>query len=83
MDVQHAVVKAVPDWKALMPEIQQAAWAECAAFDFSTHEAPNGGPWKTYFQPMMESPMFAGQRRLSDSREEVLVSVCSTDFTVE
>ncbi|MFZ2874292.1 MAG: DUF4209 domain-containing protein [Phycisphaerales bacterium] len=52
MDVQHAVDKAVPDWKVLTPELQQAAWAEWAAFDFSTHEA-NGGPWQTYFQPMM------------------------------
>lgn len=52
IDVQHAVEKAVPDWTALAPEVQQAAWAEWAAFDFSTHEV-NGGPWQTYFQPMM------------------------------
>lgn len=53
MDVQHAIDKVIPDWKALAPEAQHAAWAEWAAFDFSTHEAPDGGPWKTYFQPMM------------------------------
>lgn len=55
MDVQHAVEKAVSDWQSLTPEVQQAAWAEWAAFDFSTHETPDGGPWTTYFQPMMTS----------------------------
>lgn len=68
MDVQHAVDKAVPDWKALAPDAQQAAWAEWAAFDFSTHEASDGGPWKTYFQPMMTVGEGDGMRCRPDLR---------------
>ncbi len=68
MDVQHAVDKAVPDWKALAPDAQQAAWAEWAAFDFSTHEASDGGPWKTYFQPMMTVGDGDGMRCRPDLR---------------
>ncbi|MCC6910190.1 MAG: DUF4209 domain-containing protein [Phycisphaerales bacterium] len=67
MHVQHAVERAVPDWNALAPGVQQAAWAEWAAFDFSTHEA-NGGPWQTYFQPMMTLREGDGMRCRPDLR---------------
>lgn len=30
-----------------------SVWAEWAPWEFSTHETEDGGPWKTYFQPMM------------------------------
>ena len=53
MDVQRAVKKAISDWNALEPPVQEAAWAEWAAFEFSTRVAKDGGPWKTYFQPIM------------------------------
>lgn len=53
IEVMGEVEKAVTDPKSLSPETKRGWWAECAAFAFDTHEAPDGGPWKTYFQPMM------------------------------
>ncbi|MDB5353718.1 MAG: hypothetical protein JWN24_171 [Phycisphaerales bacterium] len=52
MDVAGAIENAV-DFRSLPPEHQRGWWAEWAAFSFDTHPAPEGGPWKTYFQPMM------------------------------
>jgi len=31
---------------------RKSIWAEWAPWEFSTHETDDGGPWKTYFQPM-------------------------------
>ena len=52
IDVAGAVKGAV-DVRALAPELKQGWWAEWAAFALDTHPAPDGGPWKTYFQPAM------------------------------
>lgn len=53
IEVMGEVEKAVTDPKSLSQDAKRGWWAECAAFAFDTHESPDGGPWKTYFQPMM------------------------------
>lgn len=53
MELQGELEKAVTDPNSLSHDAKRGWWAECAAFAFDTHEAPDGGPWKTYFQPMM------------------------------
>lgn len=69
IDVMGEVEKAVTDPKSLSPEAQRGWWAECAAFAFDTHEAPDGGPWKTYFQPMMTVGQGESMRFKPDLRD--------------
>lgn len=52
-DVERSLRACVVDKETLSPASRRAVWAELAAFGFRTHDAPNGGPWKTYFQPCM------------------------------
>lgn len=57
-DVERAVRTAIKDPKALSEVHRRGLWAERAAFGFNTHPTPDGGPWGTYFQPVM-----SGQRQ--------------------
>jgi hypothetical protein len=34
-------------------DARKSAWAECAPWEFRTHSTDDGGPWNTYFQPLM------------------------------
>ncbi len=52
-EVLAELEKAVTDPQLLSQDAKRGWWAECVAFAFDTHDAPDGGPWKTYFQPMM------------------------------
>jgi lysyl-tRNA synthetase class 1 len=69
IEVMGEVEKAVTDPKSLSPETKRGWWAECAAFAFDTHKAPDGGPWKTYFQPMMTVGQGESMRCKPDLRQ--------------
>ncbi len=57
-DVERAVRTAIKESKSLSQGKRRGFWAERSAFGFSTHSVPAGGPWGTYFQPIM-----SGQRQ--------------------
>jgi len=50
--VDGAITRSV-DRETLDESQRQGYWAEFAAFRFHTRDTPDGGPWGTYFQPMM------------------------------
>lgn len=52
-DVSNGIEVASRDVEALSPAQLRGVQAELAAFRFSTHYVSNGGPWGTYFQPLM------------------------------
>jgi lysyl-tRNA synthetase class 1 len=51
-DVATAV-EAAAGGRTLTSEQRLAVWPEWAAFAFDVHPTPDGGPWRTYFQPQM------------------------------
>ena len=57
-DVERAIRTAIKEPKSLSQGRRRGLWAERSAFGFSTHSATAGGPWGTYFQPIM-----SGQRQ--------------------
>jgi len=52
-DVGRAILAASKDQGKLADDARLAWWAEWAACEFSVRERDDGGPWKTYFQPVM------------------------------
>ncbi len=52
-DAEVAVRSAVENPDELTPDARRGWWAECTALAFHTYDASDGGPWKTYFQPLM------------------------------
>ena len=67
-DAESSVQRAIE--KDEIPEDKKLGWwAECAAFGFHARPTPDGGPWKTYFQPMMTWPSDDGNL------------ICSPDLT--
>jgi lysyl-tRNA synthetase class 1 len=76
MDVEQAIRDAVKDRASLATDAARGAWAEQAAFALSTHETPTGGPWGTYFQPLMTSICADGKLvcypELREADQEVL-----------
>lgn len=51
---------AIRDMKYADDAERKSVWAEWAPWEFSTHDTDDGGPWKTYFQPMMTAPAKGG-----------------------
>lgn len=51
--VMSEVEAAIPDPQSLSAEARRGWWTEYVAFALRAREAPDDGPWKTYFQPMM------------------------------
>lgn len=51
--VMSAVEAAIPNPQSLSAEARRGWWSEYVAFALRAREAPDDGPWKTYFQPMM------------------------------
>lgn len=52
IEVDGAVTSSI-DRETLDENLRAGHWAELAAFRFHTRDTPDGGPWGTYFQPMM------------------------------
>ncbi len=52
IEVDGAVTRSV-DRETLDENLRAGHWAELAAFRFHARDTPDGGPWGTYFQPMM------------------------------
>ena len=50
--VHYAVTRSI-DRDSIEEDQRRGYWAEMAAFGFDVHPTPDGGPWKTYFQPAM------------------------------
>lgn len=69
VEVADAIRQTVKDLGATSPEQLSRWWAEWAAFAFDVHPAPDGGPWNTYFQPMMTRRVDAGAIHTPDLRE--------------
>ncbi|MBK8913908.1 MAG: DUF4209 domain-containing protein [Phycisphaerales bacterium] len=44
-------------------DARKSIWAECAPWEFSTHDTIDGGPWDTYFQPMIMKSNDQGEYR--------------------
>lgn len=44
--------KAIKDMEYANEDVRKSLWAEWAPWQFSTHDTSDGGPWRTYFQPM-------------------------------
>lgn len=69
LEVLDGVEKAVADPKALSPEGKRGWWAEYAAFAFEIDETSDGGPWKTYYQPIMTAGQGESIQARPDLRE--------------
>jgi lysyl-tRNA synthetase class 1 len=74
-EIHREIRRAVPDRQALAPELRRGAWAEQAAFAFSNHSAPGGGPWGTHFKPMMSGENTDGTAYHSPDIVEIDVEV--------
>ena len=76
IEVQGEIEKGAPDPTALSPEARRGWWAEWAAFGFSERGTPDGGPWRTYFQPLTTATLQDGtlvcQPDLRDADADVL-----------
>ena len=46
---------ATKDMEYANDDARKSVWAEWAPWEFSTHDTSDGGPWQTFFQPMMNS----------------------------
>jgi lysyl-tRNA synthetase class 1 len=69
VEVADAIRQTAKDLGATSPEQRSRWWAEWAAFAFDVDPAPGGGPWNTYFQPMMTRRGDAGAIYTPDLRE--------------
>lgn len=69
VEVADGVRKTASGADAMSPEKRGRWWAEWAAFAFDVHPAPDGGPWQTYFQPMMTRRGEGGAFHTPDLKE--------------
>ncbi|MCE9595788.1 MAG: DUF4209 domain-containing protein [Planctomycetes bacterium] len=70
-EVERELGRAVPNRQSLAPALRRGAWAEQVAFAFSTHGVAGGGPWGTYFQPLMSGTTSEGSAYYSPDIAEV------------
>jgi len=59
--VMGKINNVIKGMKYANDEERKYVWAECAPWEFSTHDTDDGGPWTTYFQPMMMESNDAGE----------------------
>ncbi|CAN5674551.1 DUF4209 domain-containing protein [soil metagenome] len=59
-EVMGETDNAIKEMKYADDVERRSVWAEWAPWEFSTHDTEDGGPWKTYFQPMMVAPAKGG-----------------------